>query len=150
VACTGNEFCRYAITETKQRAVQLARRLDARLDELKPDSPLRSSPLRIHLSGCSASCAQPQIADVGLRGAVAKSDYRLEEAYDVGLGGALGPEAGFLNWIEGAVPARQLEDAIMNAARAYDQQHLEGETFTAWSRRTNPGELRTIMNGKPS
>jgi ferredoxin-nitrite reductase len=150
VACTGNEFCRYAITETKQRAVQLAQRLDARLDELRPDSPLRTQPLRIHLSGCSASCAQPQIADIGLRGAVHKSDYKLEEAYDVGLGGALGPEAGFLNWVEGAVPARQLEDAIMNAARAYDEQHHEGETFTAWSRRTSPTELRTIVNGRPS
>ena len=150
VACTGNEFCRYAITETKQRAVQLAKRLDARLDELRPDSPLRSQPLRIHLSGCSASCAQPQIADIGLRGAVHKSDYKLEEAYDVGLGGALGPEAGFLNWIEGALPARQLEDAIMNAARAYDEQHHDGETFTAWSRRTSPSELRTIVNGRPS
>jgi len=117
---------------------------------LRPDSPLRTQPLRIHLSGCSASCAQPQIADIGLRGAVHKSDYKLEEAYDVGLGGALGPEAGFLNWVEGAVPARQLEDAIMNAARAYDEQHHEGETFTAWSRRTSPTELRTIVNGRPS
>jgi ferredoxin-nitrite reductase len=150
VACTGNEFCRYAITETKQRAVQLAKRLDARLDELRPESPLRTQPLRIHLSGCSASCAQPQIADIGLRGAVHKNDYKLEEAYDVGLGGALGPEAGFLNWVEGALPARQLEDAIMNAARAYDEQHHDGETFTTWSRRTNPSELRTILNGRPS
>ena len=68
----------------------------------------------------------------------------------MGIGGALGPEAGFLNWVEGALPARQLEDAIMNAAVAYDQQHHEGETFTAWSRRTNPSELRTIVNGRTS
>jgi len=150
VACTGNEFCRYAITETKQRAVQLARRLDARVDELRADSPLRTTPLRVHLSGCSASCAQPQIADIGLRGAIHKNDFKLEEAYDVGLGGALGPEAGFLDWVEGAVPVRQLEDAIMNAAHAYDEQHLEGETFTAWSRRTGTSALRTIVNGRSS
>jgi ferredoxin-nitrite reductase len=148
VACTGNEFCRYAITETKQRAVQLAKRLDARLGELSPDSPLRKVPLRIHLSGCSASCAQPQIADVGLRGAVHKGESALEEAYDVGLGGALGPEAGFLNWVEGAVPVRALEDAIFNTALAYDQGHLDGETFTAWSRRAKIGELRNIVNGR--
>ncbi len=148
VACTGNEFCRYAITETKQRAVQLAAKLDKRLGELSPDSPLQSSPLRIHLSGCSASCAQPQIADVGLRGAVYKAEASLEEAYDVGLGGALGPEAGFINWVEGAVPARELEDAILNTALAYDAQRREGETFTAWTRRTNVNELRHIVNGQ--
>ncbi len=150
VACTGNEFCRYAITETKQRAVQLAKRLDARLEQLSPESPLRKTPLRVHLSGCSASCAQPQIADIGLRGAVHKGDYKLEEAYDLGVGGALGPEAGFINWVEGSIPVRDLEDSIINAALAYDQQHHEGETFTAWSRRINIGDLRTIVNGKLS
>ena len=120
VACTGNEFCRYAITETKERAVRLARRLDDRLGELAPDSPLRDTPLRIHLSGCSASCAQPQVADVGLRGAVHKSERSLVEAYDVGLGGALGPEAGFIDWVEGAVPADELDAAILRTVRAYD------------------------------
>ncbi len=150
VACTGNEFCRYAITETKQRAVQLAKRLDARLEELSPQSPLRTTPLRVHLSGCSASCAQPQIADIGLRGAIHKGEFKLEEAYDVGLGGALGPEAGFINWVEGAVPVRDLEDAILNTTLAYDQQHREGETFTAWARRTNIGDLRNIVNGRSS
>ncbi len=150
VACTGNEFCRYAITETKQRAVQLAKRLDARLGELSPESPLRHTPLRVHLSGCSASCAQPQIADIGLRGAIHKGELKLEEAYDVGLGGALGPEAGFINWVEGAVPVRDLEDAIFNTALAYDEQHRDGETFTAWTRRTNIGDLRNIVNGRSS
>ncbi len=150
VACTGNEFCRYAITETKGRAVQLARRLDERLGELSADSPLRTNPLRIHVSGCSASCAQPQIADVGLRGAVHKGQHSLEEAYDVGLGGALGPEAGFLNWVEGAVPARSLESAIVRVALAYDEQRHGDESFTAWSRRVPLVELRTIVNGRGS
>jgi ferredoxin-nitrite reductase len=150
VACTGNEFCRYAITETKQRAVQLAKRLDARIDELSPESPLRTTPLRVHLSGCSASCAQPQIADIGLRGSIHKNDFKLEEAYDVGMGGALGPEAGFIDWVEGAVPVRQLEDAVMSVAVAYDQQRLEGETFTAWSRRVDPNQLRDVVNGRSS
>ena len=150
VACTGNEFCRYAITETKARAVQLARRLDARLGDLAPDSPLRTSGLRIHLSGCSASCAQPQIADVGLRGAIHKGETHLEEAYDVGLGGALGPEAGFIDWIESAVPARDLEEDIIRVARAYEDERRDGETFTAWTRRTSVNELRMTLNGRGS
>jgi ferredoxin-nitrite reductase len=150
VACTGNEFCRYAITETKARAVQLARRLDERLGELAADSPLRSTPLRLHLSGCSASCAQPQIADVGLRGAVHKGEQSLSEAYDIGLGGSLGPEAGFGDWIEGAVPVRDLEGALVRVALAYDDQHRADESFTAWARRTSNVELRAIVNGRGS
>lgn len=148
VACTGNEFCRYAVTETKHQAVELARRLDARIGELSPDSPLRSTPLRVHVSGCSASCAQPQIADVGLRGAVHKGEQDLLEGYDIGLGGALGPEAGFLNWVEGAVPVEELEDSIFRAAAAYDRERHDGESFTAWSRRTNLLELRDIIGGQ--
>jgi len=148
VACTGNEFCRFAVTETKQQALELARRLDARVSELAEDSPLRTAPLRIHVSGCSASCAQPQIADVGLRGAVHKGESALLEGYDLGIGGALGPEAGFINWVEGAVPVHELEDSIMRAAVAFDAGRAPGETFTAWSRRTNVLELRDIVNGR--
>ncbi|HEV3328442.1 MAG TPA: hypothetical protein VGZ33_03525, partial [Acidimicrobiales bacterium] len=113
VACTGNEFCRYAVTETKQQAVELARRLDAAVERLGPDSALRATPLRVHVSGCSASCAQPQIADVGLRGAVHKGETQLLEGYDLGLGGALGPAAGFLQWVEGAVRVDDLDAAIL-------------------------------------
>jgi ferredoxin-nitrite reductase len=148
VACTGNEFCRYAVTETKQQAVELARRLDARLGELSDDSPLRTVPLRIHVSGCSASCAQPQIADVGLRGAVHKGDHALLEGYDIGLGGALGPEAGFGNWVEGAVPVGDLDDAILRTAAAYDREHRADESFTSWVRRVNLLELRDIVGGR--
>lgn len=147
VACTGNEFCRYAVTETKGQAVTLARRLDARLGDLSPDSPLRRTPLRVHLSGCSASCAQPQIADVGLRGDTHQGERAIEEAYDVGLGGALGPDAGFLNWVAGAVPVTALEDALVRVALAYDAQRVGDESFTSWSRRIPLVELRTVVNG---
>jgi ferredoxin-nitrite reductase len=147
VACTGNEFCRYAITETKERAVRLARRLDQRLEELSADSPLRDTPLRIHLSGCSASCAQPQIADVGLRGAVYKGSGTLTEAYDVGFGGALGPEAGFIDWVEGAVSVDALDAAILAAVLAYDEQRETAESFTSWSRRVPTPVLRDVVSG---
>jgi ferredoxin-nitrite reductase len=148
VACTGNEFCRYAITETKQRAVQLAARLDERLAGAGGRARGDREPIRIHLSGCSASCAQPQIADIGLRGAVHKSTTALEEAYDLGLGGALGPEAGFVDWVEGAVPARQLEDAIVRVVLAYEAERVESQSFTTWARAASNDRLRQIVNGE--
>ena len=55
--------------------------------------------IRMHFSGCSASCAQPQIADIGFRGDIAHVDEHIEEAVDIGLGGSLGPDAAFIDWV---------------------------------------------------
>ncbi len=147
VACTGNEFCRYAVTETKQQAVELARRLDAAIEGLGPDSAVRATPLRVHVSGCSASCAQPQIADVGLRGAVHKGETQLLEGYDLGLGGALGPAAGFLQWVEGAVRVDDLDAAILRAAASYERDREGNESFASWARRHDVAELRDVVRG---
>ena len=75
VACTGNEFCRFAIVETKARAATWARELDRRLG---PDEA-GDGIVRMHFSGCPASCAQPQIADIGFRGETAKTRDALVE-----------------------------------------------------------------------
>src|SRR5215218_3798137 len=66
VACTGSEFCRFGIVETKVRAVEWAREMDEWVGDLGQEA------VRMHFSGCSASCAQPQIGDIGFRGETAK------------------------------------------------------------------------------
>ncbi|HLK45737.1 MAG TPA: hypothetical protein VKT18_07090, partial [Acidimicrobiales bacterium] len=130
----------------KRRAVELGRRLDDALGH-EVASTLRR-PLRIHVSGCSASCAQPQIADVGLRGAVAKVGSRLEEGFDLGLGGSLGPDAGFIDWLVAAVPVTDLERAIGAVVTAYAASGGD-EDFTTFVRRREPAELRAIVTGAP-
>jgi ferredoxin-nitrite reductase len=149
-ACTGNEFCRYAVTETKQQAVELARRLDAAIAGLPEDTRLRAAPLRLHVSGCSASCAQPQIADVGLRGTVHKGETALSEGYDVGIGGALGPEAGFGRWVEGAVAVDELEGAILRVASTFERTAAGGESFARWARRHDTAVLGDLVRGPAS
>ena len=96
VACTGSEFCRFAVVETKERAVKWARALDARLSTKGANGGGSGDAgvIRMHFSGCSASCAQPQIADIGFRGDIAHVDEHIEEAVDIGFGGSLGPDAG--------------------------------------------------------
>ena len=96
MACTGNEFCRLAIVETKARALQWAQELDRRVAIDGADI------IRLHFSGCSASCAQPQIADVGFRGETAKTADAIVEGVDIGLGGSLGRDAAFIDWVDGA------------------------------------------------
>ena len=72
----------------------------------------------MHFSGCSASCAQPQIADIGFRGDIAHVDEHIEEAVDIGLGGSLGPDAAFIDWVDGAMPVDQVQAALVRVVPA--------------------------------
>ena len=145
VACTGSEFCRFAIVETKARAARWARWLDERL---VPDGTGPDQVIRVHLSGCPASCAQPQIADIGLRGATAHlADGTLVEAVDVGLGGSLGPDASFVDFVEGAKPCDDMPGAIAHLVETYRAERRPGERFYEWARRNSHGRLRGVLAG---
>ena len=154
VACTGSEFCRYAIVETKERAVKWARFLDEQL----AGEPVGAAPapgrsgqredagiVRMHFSGCSASCAQPQIADIGFRGEVAHVGNHLAEAVDIGMGGSLGADAGFIDWIEHARPVNDVPDALLRVVRRYQSERREDEPFYNWARRVPNDDLRQTL-----
>jgi ferredoxin-nitrite reductase len=169
VACTGSEFCRFAIVETKARAAQWARELDRRLgpDPAGPAAgPAAAGPaggpdpagaaggpaaadgvVRMHFSGCSASCAQPQIADIGFRGETAHHDGAIVEAVDVGLGGSLGTDAAFIDWVEGAKPVSEVPDALVDLVNRYRTERRDGEAFHQWARRLPNAQLRATLQG---
>ncbi|MDF9747644.1 nitrite/sulfite reductase [Natrinema salsiterrestre] len=149
VGCTGNEFCNYAIIETKKRTKRWARELDERIDV--PDD---IGAIRMHMSGCSASCAQPQIADIGFRGETVKLEDEnstnaegdnIVEGMDFGLGGSLGADNEFLDWVESAVPADSVIPALEQLFDAYAADRDEGEKFYEWCRGVDNGQLRSIM-----
>jgi ferredoxin-nitrite reductase len=152
VACTGSEFCRFAVVETKERAVKWARKLDAQLSAASS----RAGPgedagvIRMHFSGCSASCAQPQIADIGFRGDIAHVGEHIEEAVDIGLGGSLGPDAAFIDWVTGATPVDQVPDALLRVVTRYQSERKSGEPFHLWARRTSHEELASTISGSPA
>jgi ferredoxin-nitrite reductase len=141
VACTGNEFCRFAIVETKIRALEWAREMDRRVGELGQEA------VRMHFSGCSASCAQPQIGDVGFRGETAKKKDAIVEGVDIGLGGSLGKDAAFIDWVEGSKPADEVPDALLRVFERFKEERREGERFHEWARRTRNEELRATLRG---
>ncbi|HUY65449.1 MAG TPA: hypothetical protein VMV06_01400 [Acidimicrobiales bacterium] len=155
VACTGSEFCRYAIVETKERAVKWARFLDEQLADEPVGAPPthggRSGPredtgvIRMHFSGCSASCAQPQIADIGFRGEVANVGDHLAEAVDIGMGGSLGAGAAFIDWIEHARPVNDVPEALLRVVRRYQSERRENEPFYNWARRVPNDDLRLTL-----
>lgn len=152
VACTGSEFCRFAVVETKERAVRWARWMDANLAEQETvgehaqDSG-HGEIIRMHFSGCSASCAQPQIADIGLRGETAQVGEHLTEAVDIGMGGSLGTDAGFIDWVEGSRPVDDVPEALMRVVMRYRAERHAEEPFYRWARRVPNADLRSTLAG---
>ncbi|RLM36429.1 nitrite/sulfite reductase [Haloarcula sp. Atlit-120R] len=124
IACTGTEYCSLSIVETKNRQVRYARWLKDNV-ELPDDH----KDFHIHLSGCTASCAQPQIADVSLRGMKTRKDGEPVEALDIGLGGGLGDDPRFADWVEMRVPADEVPGAIKNLVNNFKDAREDGETF---------------------
>ena len=143
VACTGSEFCRFGIVETKIRAVEWAREMDERVGDVGQEA------VRMHFSGCSASCAQPQIGDVGFRGETAKTQTSIVEGVDIGLGGSLGRDAAFIDWVEGSKPAEEVPDALVSVFERFKEEGREGERFHEWARRKKNRELREALR-KPA
>jgi len=150
VACTGSEFCRFAVVETKARAVGWASQLDAAFADAfggpagTADRP-EGSVVRMHLSGCSASCAQPQIADIGFRGDTAHVGDEIVEAVDIGLGGTLGRDAAFGDWVAGAMPVGQVPVALSAAVTRFVADRRHDEPFHAWARRQSRGHLQRLL-----
>ncbi|MBV8865755.1 MAG: nitrite/sulfite reductase, partial [Acidobacteriaceae bacterium] len=83
ITCTGTEFCKLAITETKEFARWL-------VDELEIRLPAFDQQLKLHVTGCPNSCGQHWIADIGMEGKKIKRDGALVDAYYFCLGGGLG------------------------------------------------------------
>ena len=137
MACTGIEFCKLAIVETKARAAKLVDELERRLPDL-PD------PITVNVNGCPNSCARIQVADIGLKGQlVVDADGNQVEGFQVHLGGGLGLDAGFGRKLRGhKVTADELPDYVERVVRRYADERHPGERFAQWVARADQGDLR--------
>jgi sulfite reductase (ferredoxin) len=131
MACTGIEFCKLAVTETKSRAAWL-------VDELEQRLPGLSERVRINLNGCPNSCARFQLADIGLQGALVPGPDGggRVEGFLVQLGGHLGAEAHFGRKLSRLrVGAEELPDFLEEVLGAWMEDREESEGFAAWVER---------------
>jgi sulfite reductase (ferredoxin) len=141
MACTGIEFCKLAIVETKARAASLVDELEKRLAEFDTD-------ISIHLNGCPNACARTQVADIGLKGMIVTGpDGRQVEGFQVHLGGGLGlaagQTAGFGRKLRGLkTTADELPNYVERLARRYLAGRVDGESFAEWVTRAPEEELR--------
>ncbi|MDH4112183.1 MAG: nitrite/sulfite reductase [Actinomycetota bacterium] len=127
MACTGIEFCKLAIGETKGRASWLTAELEARLPHFDED-------VRIHVNGCPNSCARFQVADIGLMSALrVRPDGTKSDAFLVHLGGTLGDEASFGRKVRGVkVYAENAADYLELLLRRYERQRADDDTFSSF------------------
>ncbi|MEU6890983.1 nitrite/sulfite reductase [Streptomyces sp. NPDC046557] len=136
MACTGIEFCKLAIVETKARGASL-------IDELERRLPDFAEPITININGCPNACARIQVADIGLKGQLVLDENGDQvEGYQVHLGGALGLEAGFGRKVRGLkVTAVGLPDYVERVVTRFQEQREDGERFAAWVGRASDESL---------
>jgi sulfite reductase (ferredoxin) len=137
MACTGIEFCKLAIVETKQRAIDLVSEMEQRFPDL-------DTPISVNVNGCPNACARTQVADIGLKGMlVLDDDGDQVEGFQVHLGGALGLENGFGKKLRAhKVTSTGLDDYVSTVVGNYLEDRSEGETFATWANRTEEILLR--------
>jgi sulfite reductase (ferredoxin) len=140
VACTGSEFCKLALTETKGFARWLVDALETRL-------PGFDRHVRIHVTGCPNSCGQHWIADIGLEGKKVKLDGSLVDAYYFCVGGAVGRHQAVARPVGYRVPAAEAPAAIERLLRVYLGQRRSDESFRQFAARHADDELRAFLAG---
>ncbi|MBD1836539.1 ferredoxin--nitrite reductase [Cyanobacteria bacterium FACHB-472] len=104
VSCTGSQFCNFALIETKNRAVAMIQELEAELS--------LTQPVRIHWTGCPNSCAQPQVADIGLMGTKVRKNGKTVEGVDLYMGGKVGKEAELGTCVQKSIPCEDLKPVL--------------------------------------
>lgn len=138
IACTGTEFCKLAIAETKGFSRWIAAQLEEAL-------PAFDQELKIHVTGCPNSCGQHWIADIGLEGKKMKVDGKMSDAYYFFLGGAVGLNQGFARKVGYRCPAAEVPEAIERLLRHYLARRGQGENLRRFFSRHSEEELRSFL-----
>jgi sulfite reductase (ferredoxin) len=126
MACTGIEFCKLALVETKSRADVIRLELEKRFPEF-------DTPITVNVNGCPNSCARFQVADIGFKGVVAKGADGDEDAFQIHLGGVMGENATLGRKFRGLkVTAEEAPDYAERVLRGYLERREQGETFASY------------------
>jgi sulfite reductase (ferredoxin) len=140
VACTGSEFCKLALTETKGFARWLATELDERV-------PGFQEQLRINVTGCPNSCGQHWIADIGIEGKKIKVDGKMVDAYYFCIGGSVGQFASIARPVGYRCAATDVPDAIERLLNQFKENRVPGENLRQFFARHSNEDIRSILAG---
>jgi sulfite reductase beta subunit-like hemoprotein len=137
IACTGIQFCKLAVAETKNRAVELT-------DYLAKEVELEE-PIRISMTGCPNACGQHHICDIGLEGSVTSIDGIKHESFQVFLGGGVGSREAFGRRIGVRIPSGELAESIARLLTWYKNTRDDGETFQDFCLRHSDASLTQYL-----
>jgi sulfite reductase (ferredoxin) len=140
ISCTGSEFCKLALTETKSFARWLTHELEERL-------PAFEEQLKLHITGCPNSCGQHWIADIGIEGKKIKQDGRMVDAYYFCIGGSVGQFASIARPVGYRCTADTVPDAIERLLVGFNTLREGNENLRQFFDRHTNDELRTLLAG---
>jgi sulfite reductase (ferredoxin) len=140
MACTGIEFCKLAIVDTKNRARDLVAELERRFPDLDAAVP---AGITVNVNGCPNACARTQVADIGLKGQLVMDGDRQVEGFQVHLGGATGLQASFGRKLRAhKVTSAGLDDYVTTVVSNFLADRAGDESFAAWVGRADEELLR--------
>ena len=138
VACTGNSYCKFASSNTKGHALELADYLEKRVE--------LDQPINIHLTGCPNSCAQHYLGDVGLLGAKVKVAGETVEGYHVFVGGGFGGNQAVGRQVFQGISFEQLKPMLERILKGYLRHRQAGESFQKFTQRHDLNTLQAIFS----
>ncbi len=144
IACTGIEFCKLAIVDTKDTTIEAVKQIESRLADHEGKLP---KALSLHVNGCPNSCARIQTADIGLKGQlITNVQGEQVSGFQVHLGGTLAGfengEAGLGRTVRGLkVAADELPEYVERVVKSYSSKSEESESFAAWAHRAGEEDL---------
>jgi sulfite reductase (ferredoxin) len=141
VACTGSEFCKLALTETKGFARWLSTELDDRL-------PGFSEQIKLHITGCPNSCGQHWIADIGIEGKKIKHNGKMVDAYYFCVGGSVGNIAAIARPVGYRCAATDVPDAIERLVLNFQENRAADENLQRFLARNSNENIRSILAGE--
>ncbi|HEY2065222.1 MAG TPA: nitrite/sulfite reductase [Gemmatimonadaceae bacterium] len=139
VSCTGREYCKLAITETKMFSIRLAHELEDRL-------PGFTEAIKLHVTGCPNACGQHWIADVGLQGVLLNDGGTQVEGFDFFVGGGLGAGSGVARRVGFRAPATDVPDALERLFERFASSRDRDEIFRSWVARVGDAQVKAILN----
>ncbi|GAC1689257.1 MAG: sulfite reductase SirA [Candidatus Acidiferrum sp.] len=140
IACTGSEFCKLALTETKGFARWLTEELDERL-------PGFHEQIKLHVTGCPNSCGQHWIADIGIEGKKIKTDGKMVDAYYFCVGGSVGHFASIARPVGFRCAATEVPGAIARVLGGFQKNRSSNESLREFFARHNNDEIRALLAG---
>jgi sulfite reductase beta subunit-like hemoprotein len=141
IACTGDPFCNYAVTDAKRHLKEVI----AHLRSVCGDEIWQQIRLTLHMDGCPHACAQHWVGDIGFQGTAATlPDGTKQEGFDIILGGGIGEMPRIGRQVIRRVPASEVKFVVERLVWAYLRERQDGETFQQWCLRVGDEHLKTV------